>query len=89
MFVTFMTILNSGDKVVLLDPTYFGYKPIIEYFSGKAERLALNLDENFRIDIEELKELITNKTKALVIVSRGNPAGNVIDKETTRAIADQ
>ncbi len=29
MFATFMTILNPGDEVILLDPTYFGYKPLL------------------------------------------------------------
>jgi aspartate aminotransferase len=88
MFATFMTILNPGDEVILLDPTYFGYKPIIEYFGGRIKRLGLSLNEGFRVDVEKLKELITNRTKALVIVSPDNPTGNVIDRETARAIAD-
>ncbi|MCG2895390.1 MAG: pyridoxal phosphate-dependent aminotransferase, partial [Vulcanisaeta sp.] len=88
IFATFMTILNPGDEVILLDPTYFGYKPIIEYFGGRIKRLGLSLNEGFRVDVEKLKELITNKTKALVIVSPDNPTGNVIDRETARAIAD-
>ncbi|MFB6470022.1 MAG: pyridoxal phosphate-dependent aminotransferase [Vulcanisaeta sp. AZ3] len=88
MFATFMTILNPGDEVILLDPTYFGYKSIIEYFGGKVRRLHLNIEDGFKIDIEKLKELITNKTKALVIVSPDNPTGNIIDKDTAKAMAD-
>ncbi|GAB6943425.1 pyridoxal phosphate-dependent aminotransferase [Vulcanisaeta sp. JCM 14467] len=88
MFATFMTILNPGDEVILLDPTYFGYKPIIEYFGGRVRRLYLSMDDGFRVDIEKLKELVTNKTKALVLVSPDNPTGNIIDRETARAIAD-
>jgi aspartate aminotransferase len=88
MFATFMTILNPGDEVILLDPTYFGYKPIIEYFGGRIKRLGLSLNEGFRVDVEKLKELITNKTKALVIVSPDNPTGSVIDRDTAKAIAD-
>lgn len=88
MFATFMTILNPGDEVILLDPTYFGYKPIIEYFGGRVRRLYLSMDDGFRINIEKLKELITSKTKALVLVSPDNPTGNIIDRETARAIAD-
>ncbi len=89
IFATFMTILNPGDEVVLLDPpTYFGYKPIIEYFGGRVKRIGLSMDDGFKIDIEKLKELVTNKTKALVIVSPDNPTGNIIDKNTAKAIAD-
>ena len=88
MFATFMTILNPGDEVILLDPTYFGYKPIIEYFGGKVKRLGLSMDDGFKIDVERLKELITNRTKALVLVSPDNPTGNIINRDTARAIAD-
>ncbi|ADN49616.1 pyridoxal phosphate-dependent aminotransferase [Vulcanisaeta distributa] len=88
MFATFMTILNPGDEVILLDPTYFGYKPIIEYFGGKIKRLGLSMENGFKIDIEKLKELITDKTKALVLVSPDNPTGNIIDRDTAKAIAD-
>lgn len=88
MFATFMTILNPGDEVILLDPTYFGYKPIIEYFGGKIKRLGLSMENGFKIDIERLKELITDKTKALVLVSPDNPTGNIIDRDTAKAIAD-
>jgi len=88
MFATFMTILNPGDEVILLDPTYFGYKPIIEYFGGRIKRLALSMDEGFKIDVERLKELITSRTKALVLVSPDNPTGNIVDRDTAKAIAD-
>ncbi|GAB6947646.1 pyridoxal phosphate-dependent aminotransferase [Vulcanisaeta sp. JCM 16161] len=88
MFATFMTILNPGDEVILLDPTYFGYKPIIEYFGGRIRRLGLSLEDGFKIDVERLKELITDKTKALVLVSPDNPTGNIIDRDTAKAIAD-
>lgn len=88
MFATFMTILNPGDEVILMDPTYFGYKPIIEYFGGRIKRLRLSMDDGFRINIEALKELISDKTKAVVLVSPDNPTGSVIDEDTAKAIAD-
>lgn len=88
MFAAFMTILNPGDEVVLMDPTYFGYKPIIEYFGGKIKRLPLSMEDGFRINVEELKELVSNKTKAIVLVSPDNPTGSVISEEDAKAIAD-
>jgi len=88
MFATLMTILNPGDEVILMDPTYFGYKPIIEYFGGKIKRLRLSMDDGFRINVESLKELVSDKTKAVIVVTPDNPTGSIIDEETAKAIAD-
>lgn len=48
----------------------------------------MSMDDGFKIDVERLKELITGKTKALVLVSPDNPTGNIIDRDTAKAIAD-
>ena len=88
MFATFLTILEPGDEVILLDPTYFGYKPIIEYFGGRIVKVYASLEDGFRINVEKLKEAVTSKTKAVVIVSPDNPTGRIIDAETAKAIAD-
>ncbi|WP_069807333.1 pyridoxal phosphate-dependent aminotransferase [Vulcanisaeta thermophila] len=88
MFATIMSIINPGDEVILLDPTYFGYKPILEYFGAVVKRLRLSIDDGFKIDIDKLSELVTHRTKALVLVDPDNPTGNVIDRDTARAIAD-
>lgn len=88
MFATIMSIINPGDEVILLDPTYFGYKPIFDYFGANIKRLRLNIDNNFKINVDELNELVTEKTKALVLVDPDNPTGNVVDKDTAKAIAE-
>ncbi len=46
------------------------------------------MEDEFKINVEKLKELITDKTKALVLVSPDNPTGNIIDRDTAKAIAD-
>lgn len=45
------------------------------------------MEDEFKINVEKLKELITDKTKALVLVSPDNPTGNIIDRDTAKAIA--
>lgn len=88
MFATIMSIINPGDEVVLLDPTYFGYKPIFDYFGASIKRLRLSIDNGFKVDIDELSRLITEKTKAVVLVDPDNPTGNVMDRDTAKAIAE-
>ncbi|WP_048062898.1 pyridoxal phosphate-dependent aminotransferase [Caldivirga maquilingensis] len=88
MFATLMTILNPGDEVILMDPTYFGYKPLIEYFGARIKRLRLSMDDGFRINVEALKELISSRTKAIILVSPDNPTGSIISEDVAKALVD-
>ena len=88
MFSTLAAILQPGDEVVLMDPTYFGYKPLIEYFGGKIVRHRTYLEEGFQPDIERLKEQITPRTKAIVLVTPDNPTGRLLSPEAAKALAD-
>jgi aspartate aminotransferase len=88
MFATLMTILNPGDEVILMDPTYFGYKPLIEYFGARIRRLKLSMDDGFRINVEALKELISSRTKAVILVSPDNPTGSIVGEDVAKALAD-
>jgi len=88
MFTTFMAILNPGDEVILMDPTYFGYKPILEYLGAKVRRIRLSMENGFKIDVEELKRSINPRTKAVVLVSPDNPTGTIIGSSEAKALAD-
>lgn len=88
MFITLAAMIEEGDEIILTDPVYFGYKPIIEYLEGRIKYTATNLDLRFQLDIEDLKEKISGKTKAIVIVSPDNPTGRVLNSETGRALCD-
>ncbi|MFP3178938.1 MAG: pyridoxal phosphate-dependent aminotransferase [Thermocladium sp.] len=88
MFATFMAILNPGDEVILMDPTYFGYKPILEYLGAKVRRIRLSMENGFKIDVEELKRSINPRTKAVVLVSPDNPTGTIIGSSEAKALAD-
>ncbi|MEL9991836.1 MAG: pyridoxal phosphate-dependent aminotransferase [Thermoproteus sp.] len=88
MFSTLAAIIEPGDEVLLMDPTYFGYKPLIEYFGGKIVRHKTSLERDFQPDVEALKEQITPKTKAVVLVSPDNPTGRLLSPEAAKALAD-
>lgn len=88
MFAAFMTILDPGDEVILMDPTYFGYKPILEYFGARIVRVGLDMDDGFKLDVEALKEKVGPRTKAVVLVSPDNPTGSVMGVNEVKAVAD-
>ena len=88
MFATLAAVIEDGDEVILTDPCYFGYKPIIEYLGGRVKYVPETLNDGFQPDIEALKETISDKTKAMILVSPDNPTGRVVDSDVAKAVAE-
>ncbi len=87
LFLIFMTILNEGDEVILLSPYWVTYPEQIRILGGVPVELPLSEEEGFVPDPERLKELITPKTKAVVLNSPNNPTGALYPRETLEGIA--
>ncbi len=88
MFAVLSTIIEPGDKVVLFDPTYFGYKPIIEYLGGRVVWVRAPLEEGFQPLDEDLKKAVESGVKAVVVVTPDNPTGRLLSEESAKLIAD-
>ena len=92
LFLTLTSILNNADEVLIPDPSYTVYSPIIKYLGAKPIIFPLNKENNFHIDLTALEKKISPKTKALIICSPNNPTGTVFsdaDLETVAAIAKE
>ena len=80
------TIINPGDEVIIPTPTFVSYSPLVTLSGGKS----ISLDTtgtDFLPDIKQLKSLITEKTKAIILCSPNNPTGAVIPKKILQKIA--
>ena len=73
------TILQPEDEVIVFEPAYDSYIPNIETNGAKAIRVNL-VYPDYHIDWEEVKKVITHKTKAIIINSPHNPTGSVISE---------
>jgi aspartate aminotransferase len=81
----------APDQVVVTpgaNPGFPIYESVIEFVGGKAVPVVLREENDFEMDIDELKGLITPKTKMLIINSPENPTGGVLSKDNLAAIAD-
>lgn len=88
MFASLMSYLNEGDEVIIPNPGYNTYSTV-PYIAGAVMKGYDLLEENdFQIDPEQLKSLITEKTKMIVLISPNNPIGSVLNKESIEAVAD-
>ena len=87
----FKVLLNPGDEVILTRPSYLNYDRQIIIEAGmdvRIKRWDLIKDHSFSPSIDELQEIITERTKLLILTSPGNPDGQVIDDELMKAVID-
>ena len=80
-FLALKSIINAGDEVLVQDPTWMSHPNIIKLVGGVPVAVASGDAANFLPSIDDLEKKITNKTKAIVINSPGNPTGEIASKE--------
>ena len=88
MFFTMMTLVRPGDEVIYPNPGFPIYESCIKFAEGVPVPLPITAENDFRLDIEKFKSLITPKTKLIIINSPGNPTGGVFEKEDILAMAE-
>ena len=88
MFFTMLTLVRPGDEVIYPNPGFPIYESCIKFAEGVPAPLPITADNNFRLDIEKFKSLITPKTKLIIINSPCNPTGGVFEKEDILAMAE-
>lgn len=88
MFFTMLTLVRPGDEVIYPNPGFPIYESCIKFAEGVPVPLPIMADNNFRLDIEKFKSLITPKTKLIIINSPCNPTGGVFEKEDILAMAE-
>lgn len=74
-------IVDEGDEILVPDPSYVSYKPIIELLGGKAVSVPCSGENGFKLTPESLESVITKKTKALIFPYPNNPTGGTMEKE--------
>jgi len=88
MFFTMLMLVDPGDEVIYPNPSFPIYESCINFAGGAPVPLRLSAKNDFRLDIDEFKRLISPKTKLVIINSPSNPTGGVFTREDVLAIAD-
>ncbi len=88
MYYAIMATINPGDEVIYPNPGFPIYESAIELAGGTAVPLPLLESKGFSFNIEDLKALITKKTRMIVINSPQNPTGGILSQEDLREIAE-
>ncbi|MBQ8005244.1 MAG: aminotransferase class I/II-fold pyridoxal phosphate-dependent enzyme, partial [Clostridia bacterium] len=80
--------VEAGDEVIIPSPCFVCYEPCVRLAGGVPVILETKAKNNFKVDPEELKALITSKTKMLILAYPNNPTGAILTKEELEDIAD-
>lgn len=86
--VSFRAILNDGDEVLIPEPSFVCYAPLVTMAGGIPVTIETKAENLFKLTPEQLLEKITPKTKALVLPYPNNPTGAVMRRNELEAIAD-
>lgn len=87
LYAVFACIVNQGDGVVVPEPMYVGYQPIMDALGADVQRVALD-PRDFSLDTAALVERVDDRTKAILLNSPGNPCGNMIPAAQLTEIAE-
>src|SRR3989442_15479235 len=80
------TLVDRGDEVLTPDPGFVLFAPHITLASGTPVFYKVRKEDEFQPRVDELNELVTPKTKAIIVNSPANPTGGVFDRKTIQGI---
>jgi aspartate aminotransferase len=88
MVYAIMGLVDPGDEVIVPDPGYPIYDSITRFVGGTSVPIPIRMENDFRLDVDELAALITPRTKLLVLNSPANPTGGVLTRGDIERIAE-
>ncbi len=87
MFYAIIAIANEGDEVIYPNPGFPIYESVINFIGAKSVPLPLLESKEFSFDANQLADLVTDKTKLIILNSPHNPTGGVLTREDLKAVA--
>ena len=87
MFFTILALIENGDEVIYPNPGFPIYESMINFAGGSAIPWQLKEENDFSADVDSLVNLVSNKTKLIIINSPNNPCGSVMPPEDIERVA--
>ncbi len=83
-----LTCMDEGDEVIYPNPGYPIYESMINVFGGTPVPFLLEEKDNWNYDTDRLRNMITDKTKMIILNSPQNPTGGLLNQNNLEAIAE-
>lgn len=88
MFYALLALAQEGDEVIYPNPGFPIFESMINFVGAKAVPLPLREELEFELDPDELRSLVTPRTRMIILNSPQNPTGGVLSRETLSAVAN-
>ncbi|MCR9247097.1 MAG: pyridoxal phosphate-dependent aminotransferase [bacterium] len=91
LVLTFQSMLNPGDEILLPDPGFMMYRHLAAICGATVKYYSLYPDrsgERFRVDLEEVARLCTDRTKIVFVNSPSNPTGGVLSRDEIKGLSE-
>lgn len=86
--IALRAIVDSGDEVIVIEPSFVSYAPLVALAGGKPVTVQTKKENDFKITAKELEDTITSRTKAVILCSPNNPTGTMLNQKDLEEIAD-
>lgn len=86
LVLALMALLDAGDEVILFEPTFVMYRPLVEFLGARP--VIIDTAPSFRIDLDRVAAAITPATKLVLLNTPSNPTGFVADADTVRGLVN-
>jgi arginine:pyruvate transaminase len=88
IYAVMSSLLDDGQEIVIPEPMYVGYAPIMRALNVRVKTVPLNAKAAFTLDIDLLKAAIGKETRVLFLNTPGNPTGSIIPRGQLSDLAD-
>lgn len=85
--VALITLLNEGDEVIVVSPSYLSYEPIVKMCGGVVVNVETKEEDGFKLTKEALQAKLSAKTRLVLLNYPNNPTGAIMNQEELEALA--
>ncbi|MCI0350015.1 MAG: pyridoxal phosphate-dependent aminotransferase [Acidobacteriales bacterium] len=87
IFFAMLALVEEGDEVIYPNPGFPIYESMINFLDAKPVPIHLREEKDFALDVNELADLITDRTRMVILNSPHNPTGGILTERDIRDIA--
>jgi aspartate aminotransferase len=88
LFTGILATINPGDEVIMQNPAFPIYESVVKLVNGKPIPIPLREENDFRLNPEDVRREISDKTKMLILNSPHNPCGSSLLKKEVKELAE-
>jgi aspartate/methionine/tyrosine aminotransferase len=86
LVLAMLSLVNPGDEVIVFDPFFVMYEPLVSLVGGRA--VLIDTYPDFRIDLQRVADAVTPRTKLILLNSPSNPTGVTASEDEIRGLAE-